>query len=67
MAAISIRDLCVDFGGAVLAVDHVSLEIESGQGKSAPALARTLLPRARVSLLPDLTGLPRVVKLENIA
>ncbi|WP_423460667.1 ABC transporter ATP-binding protein [Ottowia sp. VDI28] len=31
MAAISIRDLCVDFGGAVLAVDHVSLEIESGQ------------------------------------
>ena len=48
-------------GGAIL------LEIESGQGKSAPALARTLLPRARVSLLPDLTGLPRVVKLENIA
>ena len=31
MAAISIRDLCVDFGGAVLAVDHVSLEIPSGQ------------------------------------
>lgn len=31
MAAISIRDLCVDFGGAVLAVDHLSLEIESGQ------------------------------------
>lgn len=48
-------------GGAIL------LEIESGQGESAPALARTLLPRARVSLLPDLAGLPRVVKLENIA
>ncbi|NMB67426.1 MAG: peptide chain release factor N(5)-glutamine methyltransferase [Chloroflexi bacterium] len=48
-------------GGAIL------LEIESGQGESAPALARTLLPRARVSLLPDLAGLPRVIKLENIA
>lgn len=31
MSAISIRDLCVDYGGATLAVDHVSLEIESGQ------------------------------------
>ncbi len=31
MAAISIRDLSVDFGGAVLAVDNVSLEIASGQ------------------------------------
>ena len=31
MAAISIHDLCVDFGGAVLAVDHVSLKIPSGQ------------------------------------
>lgn len=48
-------------GGAIL------LEIESGQGESAPALAQALLPRARVSLLPDLAGLPRVVKLENIA
>lgn len=47
-------------GGAIL------LEIESGQGESAPALAQTLLPRAQVSLLPDLAGLPRVVKLENI-
>lgn len=31
MAAISIRNLSVDFGGAVLAVDDLSLEIESGQ------------------------------------
>lgn len=48
-------------GGTIL------LEIESGQGESAPALAQALLPRARVSLLPDLAGLPRIVKLENIA
>jgi NitT/TauT family transport system ATP-binding protein len=31
MTAISIRDLCVDYGGATLAVDHVSLDVESGQ------------------------------------
>lgn len=46
-------------GGAIL------LEIEAGQGESAPALARDLLPGADVSLLPDLAGLPRIVKIEN--
>ena len=65
MAAISIRDLTVDFGGQVLAVDKVSLEIESGQfvaivgpsgcGKSSliAALAGALPPEAgRVAALP---------------
>lgn len=31
MTAISIRDLCVDYGGTTLAVDNVNLEIDSGQ------------------------------------
>ena len=31
MSAITLRDLCVDYGGATLAVDHVSLQIEAGQ------------------------------------
>ncbi|MEM5775843.1 MAG: hypothetical protein AAGU05_12650, partial [Anaerolineaceae bacterium] len=46
-------------GGVIL------LEIEAGQGESAPALARKLLPEADISLLPDLAGLPRIVKIEN--
>lgn len=46
-------------GGAIL------LEIEAGQGESAPALAHALLPDAAVSLLPDLAGLPRIVKIES--
>lgn len=46
-------------GGAIL------LEIEAGQGESAPALARELLPDAAISLLPDLAGKPRIVKIEN--
>lgn len=42
------------------------LEIEAGQGESAPALARTLLPGAKISLLSDLAGKPRLVKIENL-
>lgn len=48
-------------GGAIL------LEIEAGQGESAPALARALLSYAEVALLPDLAGLPRILKIENKA
>jgi NitT/TauT family transport system ATP-binding protein len=75
MAAISIRDLSVDFGGQVLAVDNVSLEIESGQfvaivgpsgcGKTTILNHLTgLLPvqRGSVSIggLPPVAGSPRV-------
>lgn len=45
----------------------ILLEIEAGQGESAPALARALLPDAEVTLLPDLAGLPRILKIENKA
>lgn len=45
----------------------ILLEIEAGQGESAPALAHAILPQANITLLPDLAGLPRVLKLENTA
>ena len=40
------------------------LEIEARQGESAAALAHAALPRARVDILPDLAGLPRLVRVE---
>ena len=75
MSAISIRDLTVDFGGQVLAVDNVSLEIASGQfvaivgpsgcGKTTILNHLTgLLPVQRGSILiggePPRAGSPRV-------
>lgn len=44
----------------------ILLEIEAGQGESAPALAKSLFPAANVCLLPDLAGRPRILKIENI-
>lgn len=46
-------------GGAIL------LEIEAGQGESGLRLADELLPGASITLLPDLAGLPRILKIEN--
>ncbi|MDR3454962.1 MAG: ABC transporter ATP-binding protein [Rhodoferax sp.] len=75
MSAISIRDLSVDFGGQVLAVDNVSLEIDSGQfvaivgpsgcGKTTILNHLTgLLPVQRGTILiggePPRAGSPRV-------
>lgn len=45
-------------GGALL------LEIGASQGESAPALAAAL-PGAKVTVLPDLAGLPRVLRIET--
>ena len=41
------------------------LEIEAGQGESAPALAPRILPSAAVDLLTDLAGLPRLLRIVN--
>ena len=41
------------------------LEIEAGQGQSAPTLARKILPSAKVDLLLDLAGLPRLLRIAN--
>ncbi|RMF48047.1 MAG: protein-(glutamine-N5) methyltransferase, release factor-specific, partial [Anaerolineae bacterium] len=43
-------------GGALL------LEIEATQGESAPRAARKVFPHARVDVLPDLAGHPRLLQ-----
>jgi release factor glutamine methyltransferase len=40
------------------------LEIEAGQGAPAAALARGAFPQARIQVLPDLAGLPRLLTIE---
>lgn len=40
------------------------LEIEAGQGEPAQALARRAFPQARIRVLPDLAGLPRLLTIE---
>ena len=40
------------------------LEVEAGHGDSAPALARALLSRAAVELLPDMAGKPRLLRIQ---
>lgn len=41
------------------------IEIESGQGQTAPHLARQFLPHAHISVLPDLGGHPRLLCVQN--
>ena len=49
---------CLAPGGLAL------LEIEYRQGEQVQSLARTALPGARVSCLPDLAGLDRLIRIE---
>ncbi len=41
------------------------LEIEAGQGESAPRLAERFLPGARAGVLPDLAGKARLLRIEG--
>ncbi len=41
------------------------LEIEASQGESAPRAARKVFPRARVDVLPDLAGHPRLLRIRT--
>lgn len=41
------------------------LEIQYDQGEPVTALAREMLPAARIAVLPDLAGLPRLVRIED--
>ncbi|MHB0924315.1 MAG: peptide chain release factor N(5)-glutamine methyltransferase [Bellilinea sp.] len=43
----------------------ILLEIEAGQGETAPALARSYFPEADIRLSTDLAGLPRLVSIES--
>jgi len=40
------------------------LEIEAGQGQSALDLARAVLPSAAISVMPDLSGKPRLMRID---
>ncbi len=42
------------------------LEIEAGQGETAPNIAKRFLPNADIQLFQDLSGHPRLVQIENI-
>lgn len=46
-------------GGLIL------LEIEAGQGESAYELAASLFPNFNIKILPDLAGLPRILRIES--
>ena len=41
------------------------LEIAASQGESAPRAARKVFPRARIDLLPDLAGHPRLLRIQT--
>jgi release factor glutamine methyltransferase len=41
----------------------ILLEIEAGQGESARTLARQFFPSTAITVLPDLAGLPRLLKI----
>jgi release factor glutamine methyltransferase len=60
-----IQRLLAALPGCLLPGGLALLEIEAGQGESAPLLARRALPRAQVSVLPDLAGLPRLVRIDH--
>lgn len=56
-----IRRLLTDSPRWMAAGGCMLLEIEAGQGYSAPDLAHSILPKALVQVLPDLAGLPRLL------
>ena len=41
------------------------LEIEDGQGEGASKLAQKYYPEADVEVLPDLAGVPRLLKIQT--
>jgi hypothetical protein len=41
------------------------LEIEFEQGQSAFSIASQIYPQASIQILPDLAGLPRILKIET--
>jgi len=43
----------------------ILLEIEAGQGETAPALARSYFPAADIRLSTDLAGFPRLISIES--
>lgn len=59
-----IRRLLVQLASRLAPGGLALFEIEAGQGQSALAAARQILPRAACCVLPDLAGLSRLLKVE---
>ncbi len=58
-----IRRLCRQVGGKLRPGGFLLLEIGQGQGKEVTALLNTLFPTGKIKLMPDLSGIERVVSL----
>jgi release factor glutamine methyltransferase len=58
-----IRRLCRQVGGKLRPGDFLLLEIGQGQGGAVTALLNTLFPLSKIKVLPDLSGIERVVSL----
>jgi release factor glutamine methyltransferase len=62
----AIRRLLADAPRWLAPISLLLLEIENRQGKAAAALAQQAFPTARVTVLPDLAGHDRLVRVERI-
>jgi len=58
-----IRQLCCQVGDKLCPGGSLLLEIGQGQGKEVTTLLNTLFPGGRIKLMPDLSGIERVVSL----
>jgi release factor glutamine methyltransferase len=58
-----IRRLCRQLGGKLRPGGFLLLEIGEGQGKEVTALLNALFPTGKIKLMPDLSGIERVVSL----
>ena len=58
-----IRQVCRQAGSKLRPSGHMLLEIGQGQAEAVTMLLRSLFPGARIELIPDLSGIDRVVSL----
>ena len=61
-----IRRLCTQITGKLRSGGNLLLEIGQGQGRAVIALMHSLLPSAEIELIPDLSGIDRVVSLSFV-
>jgi len=58
-----IRQLCRQVNNKLQPTGYLLLEIGQGQGRTVTTLLRSLFPRAKIEVVPDLGGIDRVVSL----
>ena len=56
-----IRQLCRQAGSKLRSSGHMLLEIGQGQGEAVTMLLRSLFPGAGIDVIPDLSGIDRVI------